>query len=83
MGLFDSAPAKISPGQLQKLKQWTAECLQLDQSVHISISQLACTEPGCTPLETIIAVMTQPPQTYKIHCPAADIEQADVQRVTA
>ncbi|MEL6777956.1 MAG: hypothetical protein AAFO06_11930 [Cyanobacteria bacterium J06597_16] len=44
----------------------------------ISISQLKCTEPGCPPLETVIAVMSQPPQTYKIHRPAAEIERADV-----
>ncbi|MEM9165096.1 MAG: hypothetical protein AAGC54_18765 [Cyanobacteria bacterium P01_F01_bin.4] len=78
MNLFDPSPQKISPTQLQQLKAWVYEVLTLDAAVPISISQLKCTEPGCPPLETVIAVMTQPPQTYKIHRSAADIEQADI-----
>ncbi|MEO0397318.1 MAG: hypothetical protein AAF243_15215 [Cyanobacteria bacterium P01_A01_bin.137] len=76
MGLFDSSAAnKISPVQLQQLKVWVYETLSLDESVTVSISQLTCTEPGCPPLETVIAVMTQPPKTYKIHQPAVEITQ--------
>jgi hypothetical protein len=79
MGLFDSSPAnKISSEQLKQLKTWVYQILSLDDSVPISVSQLTCTEPGCPPLETVIAVMTQPPQTYKIHQSAVEIEQADV-----
>ncbi|MEM8612385.1 MAG: hypothetical protein AAGF93_10235 [Cyanobacteria bacterium P01_H01_bin.105] len=81
MGLFDSSTAnKISPAQLQQLKAWVYKALSLDQSVPVSISQLTCTEPDCSPLETVIAVMTQPPTTYKIHRPAADVTQTDVVR---
>lgn len=76
MGLFDSSAAnKISATQLQQLKAWIYETLSLDESVPVSVSQLTCTEPGCPPLETVIAVMTQPPQTYKIHQPAVEITQ--------
>ena len=79
MGLFDSSASnKISPTQLQQLKGWVYQALSLDTETPVSISQLTCTEPGCSPLETVIAVMTQPPQTYKIHQPAADIGEADV-----
>ncbi|MEM9907412.1 MAG: hypothetical protein AAF921_20560 [Cyanobacteria bacterium P01_D01_bin.44] len=81
MNLFDPPPQKISPTQLQQLKAWVYEALALDAAVPVSISQLKCTEPGCPPLETVIAVMTQPPQTYKIHRPAAEIEQADIANV--
>ena len=35
--------------------------------VPISISQFQCHEPGCPPIATVIAVMAQPPQTFKIH----------------
>ena len=76
MGLFDSSAAnKISAAQLQQLKAWVYDTLSLDESVPVSISQLTCTEPGCSPLETVIAVMTQPPQTYKIHQPAVELTQ--------
>ncbi|MBT9317866.1 hypothetical protein [Leptothoe spongobia] len=80
MGLFDSSAAnKISPAQLQQLKAWVYQTLSLDESsTPVSISQLTCTEPGCPPLETVIAVMTQPPKTYKIHQPAVEIEKDDI-----
>ena len=81
MGLFDSSASnKISPAQLQQLKGWVYQALSLNAENQVSISQLTCTEPGCSPLETVIAVMTQPPQTYKIHQPAADIGEEDVVR---
>ena len=76
MGLFDSSPStKISPEHLKQLKTWTYEILSMETSVPISISQLTCTEPGCPPLETVIAIMTQPPHTYKVHQAAVDISQ--------
>ena len=78
MGLFDSTPDKVPPAKLQQLKDWVYETLTLDRDVPVSISQLKCPEPGCPPLETVIAVMNQPPQTYKIHRPATEIEQGDV-----
>ena len=83
MGLFDSSANKISPTQLKQLKAWVYQTLTLEQSVPVSISQLTCTEPGCPPLETVIAVMTQPPQTYKIHRPAVEIDQGDVIKALA
>ena len=79
MGLFDSSASnKISPAQRQQLKNWVYQALSLDEAIPISISQLTCTEEGCPPLETVIAVMTQPPQTYKLHQPAAEICEEDV-----
>ena len=84
MGLFDSAASnKISPTQLKQLKSWVYQTLTLDESIPVSISQLTCTEPGCPPLETVIAVMTQPPQTYKIHRPATEIAESDLVKALA
>ncbi len=78
MGLFDSASDKVSPAKLGQIKDWVYETLEIDRNIPVSISQLKCAEPGCPPLETVIAVMNQPPQTYKIHRPTAEIERADV-----
>ncbi len=84
MGLFDSSGAnKISPAQLKQLKSWVYQTLSLDESIPVSISQLTCTEPGCPSLETVIAVMTQPPKAYKIHQPAAEIGESDLAQALA
>ena len=75
-------PALIATEELvaaiQQLKTWTYEALGLSAEVPISISQLQCHEPGCPPIETVIAVMAQPTQTYKIHAAAAEISQEAV-----
>ncbi|MEO1592544.1 MAG: hypothetical protein AAFU71_14820 [Cyanobacteria bacterium J06632_22] len=80
MSLFGAPTPKVSAAQLQQLKVWVYESLALSPEVSVSISQLRCTEPGCSPIETVIAVMTQPPETYKIHAPASDLTQQDVAR---
>lgn len=76
MNLFKQQKPTASPEAIQRLKTWTYEALELSPDVPISISQLQCHEPGCPPIETVIAVMTQPTQTYKVHAAAGDISQA-------
>ncbi|MDJ0617504.1 MAG: hypothetical protein QNJ63_12305 [Calothrix sp. MO_192.B10] len=53
--------------QIQRIKQWVYQALEINQKIPISLSQLQCTEPGCPPVEAVINVMTTPIQRYKIH----------------
>ncbi|MEO0984236.1 MAG: hypothetical protein AAFY20_01660 [Cyanobacteria bacterium J06639_14] len=78
MNLFKQQRPTAKSEHIQQLKTWTSEVLNLPADVPISISQLQCHEPGCPPIETVIAVMTQPPQTYKIHAAAGDISREAV-----
>ncbi len=78
MDLFSPNKPKVSTATLQQLKLWTAELLGLDPDIPISISQLQCHEPGCPPLETVIAVMETSRQQYKLHKAAAAIDRADL-----
>ncbi|MEO0948331.1 MAG: hypothetical protein AAFY11_09345, partial [Cyanobacteria bacterium J06641_5] len=52
--------------------------LQIDAAVPISISQLRCSEPGCPPVETAIAVLSEPKQTLKIHKALAEVTATDI-----
>ena len=81
MNIFQKQRPTIPPEQLKQLKLWVQDCLTLPPEIAISISQLQCHEPGCPPLETVISVMFQPPQTFKIHLPANDIGLAELQAV--
>ncbi|MEO0825689.1 MAG: hypothetical protein AAFX95_00125 [Cyanobacteria bacterium J06639_16] len=83
MNLFKQQRPTANSEHIQQLKTWTAEILALSADVSISISQLQCHEPGCPPIETAIAVMTQPPQTFKIHAAAGEIVYADIQQAIA
>ena len=46
---------------------------------------LQCTEEGCPPIETVIAIMETPgkPRQYKIHKPLAEVKQTDIVSLTA
>ncbi len=80
MNLFKQQRPSASPEHIQRIKTWVYEILDLTTDVPVSISQLQCHEPGCPPIETVIAVMAQPPQTFKIHAAADDVDREAVAR---
>ena len=83
MSLFKQQRPAANPQQLQQIKTWAYEILAVSAETPISISQLQCHEPCCPPIETVIAVMGQPPQTFKIHAAADDVSyDAVVQALT-
>lgn len=69
---------KASYEKNKQIKQWIYQALQINDEISISLSQLQCTEPGCPPIETVINVMTNPVQQYKIHKSIAEIEYTDI-----
>ncbi|PZD74028.1 hypothetical protein C1752_01572 [Acaryochloris thomasi RCC1774] len=74
MNLFERRSTAPPVEHIQQIKRWVNDLLSLGDDVPISISQLRCHEPDCPPAETVISVMTQPTQTYKIHQSAAEVD---------
>jgi len=64
----------------QQVKTWALDVLQLGEDTSLMVTELRCTEPGCPPIETVIALLkpSHPTQQYKIHKPVADITLDDV-----
>ena len=83
--MFDLFPQKpaVSTEQLQQVKDWLYEVLQIDRHTIISMSQLQCNDPNCPPLQTAIAVMTIPHRVIRIHKAIPDITLADVVQAIA
>lgn len=53
----------------------------VEDGVRILVTELTCTEPGCPPTETVIALMHPgAPQQFKIHKPLAEVTEEDVMR---
>ena len=75
---FGRQSQKASSQEIKQIKQWIYQTLQIDDETSISLSQLQCTEPGCPPIETVIHVMTNPVQQYKIHKSIGEIEYTDI-----
>jgi hypothetical protein len=54
--------------------------LDLDEDTAVMIRQLACTEPGCPPIETVVAVlpMNAPARRWTLHRPVDQITTDDL-----
>lgn len=48
--------------------------LGLGDDTAVTVAQLACREPGCPPVETVIAVLDPAGRRWTIHRPLADID---------
>lgn len=81
MNLFSQSRPKANSAALQQLKTMVYDLLKLDSNIDISVAQLQCKEPDCPPIETVITILSQPAQQYKIHKPLDDIELVDLIRL--
>ena len=52
--------------------------LQLPADAPVTVFPLACREPGCPPVETVIAVLAPPRRRWTIHRPLAQIDDGVV-----
>ena len=79
LGFGPGSPATPSP-RLRELKEAVRALLDLDEDTAVVIRQLACTEPGCPPLETVVAAlpMNGPPRRWTLHQPAEQITEDDL-----
>jgi hypothetical protein len=62
-----------------RVKAWVTATLEPDDNRTILVTELACTEPGCPPVETVIALLQEGDrERWKLHKPAAAITEDDV-----
>jgi hypothetical protein len=66
------------------VKQWIREAFALPPETTILVSELACSEPGCPPLETVVALLFESGahRQLKIHRALADVSRADLEALT-
>jgi hypothetical protein len=83
-GVFGPRPGRV-PGRATEIKAWAAETFGLTDSVTVMVTELRCTEPGCPPLETVVAILGEdgPARQYKIHKPMDDVTREDVRAFSA
>ncbi|MBR8638917.1 hypothetical protein KEF29_05300 [Streptomyces tuirus] len=82
LGFGPGSPAAPNP-HLRELKETVRTLLDLDDDTAVMIRQLACTEPGCPPLETVVAVlpMNGPARRWTLHRPTDEITEDDLKAV--
>jgi len=70
--------ASRNPGDSARVRALVRTAIP-DTDVTILVTELTCTEPGCPPTETVIALMHPgAPRQYKIHKPLVDVTASDI-----
>ena len=84
----DDAPSFAARGPVPAhslaIKKWTRDYLHRDEDVVITVSELACTDPGCPLIETVIAVFDAAgTRRWKLTRPKAAVTKTMVQQALA
>jgi hypothetical protein len=77
MDLFRSTSS--ASAHIRQIKSWVAEAFALPEGATVLVTELRCAEPGCPPLETVIAILSdRERRQFKLHKSAAEIDRADI-----
>lgn len=68
-------PSPHRAAQLSAIKEQTRRLLGLGDEDTVMVRQLDCAEPGCPPVETVVAVLPPdgPGRRWTLHHPVAEI----------
>ena len=80
MMLVGRSKPKINLDMVRKIKGTLEKALSLPDSATISITELACFEEGCPPVETVVALLQagSSPLQHKFHKPVGEFKAADL-----
>jgi len=68
----------------RRIRDHLTASLQLADGIVVMINELQCTEPGCPPIETVIAVLEEGARRqFKIHKPLVDVTDTDLDAALA
>ncbi|QPH53314.1 hypothetical protein [Pontivivens ytuae] len=71
---------RAAPGRAAEVKAWVIQHLALTDDDLVTVAELACHEPGCPPVETVVTVHGSDGsrRTWCVHRALADIDEGDV-----
>jgi nitrate reductase delta subunit len=80
---FRLRPPKNSPARaaaMDQLTVWTRERFALPEEAPVMVCELACTTPGCPPIETLIAFWTETGERrhFKVFKPLESVSADDL-----
>ena len=70
MNLLRKKPG-VSSDSARRLKEWTRELWGLSEDTALVVLELACREPGCAPVETVVATLGDTGQRRSVKVPGA------------
>ena len=64
---------------IKQITAWVEDTLpEHMEDVMVMVNEMACYEPGCAPLETVVSLLGEKSIVFKIFKPSADVVPADV-----
>ena len=83
MELLSQSRTKPNLDQIRKIKATLRQALKLSDKDTITVTELACLEEDCAPLETVIGLLRDdhPQIQHKIHKPTNSIDTNDLTAV--
>jgi len=84
MDIFSSRSSRSSE-RSNEIKAQVAAALGLDEEATVMVSELACMEEGCPPVETVIAVFRPAMEKlqFRLHRPISEITKHDIEEMCA
>ncbi|MGL6211493.1 MAG: hypothetical protein ACRC14_16855 [Paracoccaceae bacterium] len=79
-GLFKRKPPP-DPELTGRIKHWVSALMNLSDADTIMVAELACRDPGCVDLETVVTVIRADRRQFVLRFPGplADVTEAEVQ----
>jgi hypothetical protein len=64
----------------ERVKQWARLALQASDETALAVNEIACTDPACPGVETIVLVMAprSKTQAYKVSKPLDTVTEEDI-----
>jgi hypothetical protein len=67
----------------REVRGWVYELLGVPEDATVMVTELACSEPGCPPVETVVAILGEGGRTSraKIARPLSEVARDDVAKL--
>ena len=81
--LISTSPRHPNLERARRIKKALREALRLSDDMTVTVTELACLEEGCPPVETAIGVLRPdaPQLQCKLHKPMDDVDAEDLVQV--
>lgn len=66
--------------RVREVRQWVRERFAVPDDATVMVTELQCTEPGCPPVETVVAVLRGPGRRAqaKVPRPVTELTRDDI-----
>ncbi len=81
--LINTSPRRPNLERVRRIKEVLREALSLSHDTTVTVTELACLEEGCAPIETVVGLLRPdaPQLQYKLHKPTDAVDAADLAQV--